>query len=155
MPPTSAARIALAAAFVLLAGCGQDPSGPTAAAGAASIDRTADAKMPTGITIRLFAYDAESVGVPVTFSLSGGRKPGDFTLATGGVGTDPSVINLAPLTPDNYTLSATVPAGFDFFESTCGASDGSTVFVAAIDLVFWELAKKGSGFCDITIGALP
>ena len=150
-----AERIALAGAIVILAGCGQDPTGPTTASGVTAVDRSADLKATTGITIRVFAFDGASVGVPVTFSVTGGRKPEAFTLPTGGVGSDPSSINLAPLAPATYTLTAEVPAGFDFFESTCGASDGSTVFVASIDLVVWELAKKGSGFCDITIGSLP
>ena len=155
MSPTSAARIALAGAIIILAGCGQDPSGPTTAPGVAPIDRTADARPQAGITIRLFADDAAAVGVPMSFTIFGGRKPQDYMLAAGGVGTNPTSINIFPLAPDTYTFSATLPAGFDFFESNCGASDGSTITVAAVDLVFWELAKRGYGFCDITIGTLP
>jgi hypothetical protein len=119
------------------------------------IDRTADLKAPSGITARLFAYDIESVGVPVSFSTTG-RKLMDFTLAAdGGASGVPSAINIDPLAPGSYTVTARPPAGFQIVQSTCGVSDGSDFVVPDATTVLFNLLKKGWGHCDFTVAVLP
>ena len=158
MPPTFfrqiAERIALAG-IVILAGCSQDPSGPATASGLQPIDRSADVKTPTGITIRLFAFDNQSVGVPVPFSTTG-AKIMDFTLAAGGgAGGIASSVNISPLPPGSYFVAAQAPAGYEIFQSVCGVSEGSDLVVPDASSVAFVLAKKGWGHCDLTLGALP
>jgi hypothetical protein len=150
-----APRIALAGAIIVLAGCGQDPSGPATASGVAPIEGTADVKPPSGITVRLFANDAASAAAAVAFIVSGDKRT-DFTLAAdGGAKGIPSSINIHPLPAGNYILTLQAPAGFEVFQSVCGASDGSSIFVANVDLTYFTLAKRGWGYCDFTIGPLP
>ena len=148
--------MALAGAVIVLAGCSQDPSGPATVSGAQPIDRTADAKTPTGITIRLFAYDAAAAGVAVSFTTSGGGKLTDFTLASaGGTSGIPSSINVSPLAAGSYSVTAHAPAGFAIFQSYCGVSEGSSLVVPDATFVSFVLIKKGWGYCDFTVGAQP
>lgn len=147
--------IALGAAVVVMAGCGQDPSGPATSPDLQSVVRTAGAKTPAGITIELEAPDPAAEGVLQPFETFG-RKVTDFALvANDRTGTSPSSMTFTHLGAGDYSFQAEPVEGFFISGIFCTTTDGTTVDEPGLQTVTIHLLKKGSARCLFILASSP
>ena len=147
--------VVLGAAVVVMAGCGQDPSGPATSPDAQSVVRTAGAKTPAGITIQLDAPDPTAEEVLQPFETFG-RKLTDFALVAGDrTGTTPAFMTFTHLGAGDYSFQAEPVEGFFISGIFCATSDGTTFDEPGLQTVTIHLLKKGSARCLFVLASSP
>ena len=141
-------------ALVLLAGCGQDPSGPTTASEVLPIDGTAGVKQLSGaISINLVATSVEATGVLQPFETLG-KKLTDFALVADEIRNPQSTMVFTKLGAGDYTFQAEPIEGFTISQIICESAEAGTAFDQSIpSTVTVHLAKKSLVRCFFFLGS--